>query len=136
MYLLRLTRPLQAFKPLPTLTLRFVSRSAFLNDFYKNPTMPGPVYTSIQEKLSAALEPTQLEIVDDSAKHAGHAAMKGLAKGETHFRVVVVSNAFEGKPQIKRHQLIYQILDEELKAQVHALSLTTKTPAEFEKLKA
>ncbi|KAJ3034117.1 hypothetical protein HDV00_005438 [Rhizophlyctis rosea] len=59
--------------------------------------MPGPIYSSIQDKLTAALEPSQLEIVDDSAKHAGHAAMKGLAKGETHFRVTVVSNKFEGK---------------------------------------
>ncbi|KAJ3058465.1 hypothetical protein HK102_010493, partial [Quaeritorhiza haematococci] len=78
--------------------------------------------------ITDSLQPTHLEIIDDSAKHARHKAMIELgASGETHFRVTIVSDQFEGK-------LIYQLLDSEIKAGVHALQLTTKTPAEFAKM--
>ncbi|TPX38311.1 hypothetical protein SmJEL517_g00130 [Synchytrium microbalum] len=107
----------------------------------------GPMYTSILHKLTTALTPTNLEIIDDSHLHASHAAMKaqgGLNK-ETHFRVSVVSPSFEGKPVVQRHRMIYDLLSEELKASfsrllaqlvggLHALSLNTKTPKEVEKL--
>ncbi|TPX55676.1 hypothetical protein PhCBS80983_g05112 [Powellomyces hirtus] len=93
--------------------------------------MPGPMTTRIENKLREALNPSFLEIIDDSAKHAGHAAMKGLPKGETHFRVTAVSSAFEGKRPVQRHQFVYQILDAELKEGLHALSLTTNTPEEY-----
>ncbi|KXS17405.1 bola-like protein [Gonapodya prolifera JEL478] len=97
----------------------------------------GPIASSIKEKIASALKPTHIDIVDDSSKHRGHAAMKGLNPEETHFSVTVVSEEFAGKPMVKRHQLIYSLLDEELKVKgLHALGLTTKTPDEWEKLQS
>ncbi|KAJ3010886.1 hypothetical protein HKX48_007147 [Thoreauomyces humboldtii] len=84
----------------------------------------GPMYTRIETKLTEALQPSVLEIIDDSKKHAGHAAMKGVTGGETHFRVTAVSQAFDGK-------MVYKLLDEELKEGLHAISLVTKTPSEY-----
>lgn len=73
-----------------------------------------------------------MEIIDESYKHAGHAGFKGSAgySGETHFFVEIVSSKFEGLTSIKRHRLVYSIIDEEMGSPVHALSLVTKTPAE------
>lgn len=89
-----------------------------------------PVKDTIYEKITSILKPSSLEVKDESSQHAGHAAMKGLPAGETHFRVSVVSQEFEGLTTIKRHKLIYQILAEELAGPIHALSLKTKTPSE------
>ena len=88
-----------------------------------------PMYTQIQAKLSQALSPTVLEIRDDSHLHAGHAAMKGLNKSETHFHVYVVSEAFTGKLPIERHRMINELLADELNQSVHALQIAAKTPA-------
>ena len=74
-----------------------------------------PMFNQIQAKLTAALSPSVLEIRDDSHLHAGHAAMKGLNKSETHFHVYVVSEAFTGKLPIDRHRLINELLEDELK---------------------
>ncbi|KAL3675340.1 hypothetical protein R1sor_025288 [Riccia sorocarpa] len=84
---------------------------------------------SIQKKLQEALAPTILEVDDVSHQHSGHA---GVHKGatETHFNVKVVSDKFSGTSLIKRHRLVYELLDEELKTGVHALALVTKTPKE------
>lgn len=77
------------------------------------------------------LQPVVLRIVNDSHKHAGHSGNPGGGPdAETHFQVEIVSSAFEGKRLVQRHQMVYQLLDEEIKAGVHALSMTTKTPAE------
>ncbi|KAJ3028619.1 UNVERIFIED_CONTAM: BolA-like protein 1 [Siphonaria sp. JEL0065] len=93
-----------------------------------------PLYDAIHEKLTAALAPTSLDIIDNSHLHAGHAAMKGLNPKETHFDVRIVSNAFQGKPLVARHQLIYKLLDVELKEKgLHALQITAKTEAESNK---
>lgn len=91
-----------------------------------------PVADSMRRKLTAELEPLELEIMDDSQKHAGHGGFKGTAQysGETHFTVSVVSPKFEGMTSLKRHRLVYQIIDEEMGNPVHALSLITKTPKE------
>ncbi|KAJ3353901.1 hypothetical protein GGF32_002759 [Allomyces javanicus] len=97
---------------------------------------PGSVAAQIHDKITAACQPTVLEIIDDSRKHAGHAAMKGLAAKETHFRVTIVSDTFAGKPLLQRHRMIYGILGDELRAGLHALQLATKTPAEMEKAAA
>ncbi|KNE59801.1 hypothetical protein AMAG_05260 [Allomyces macrogynus ATCC 38327] len=97
---------------------------------------PGSVAAQIHDKITAACQPTVLDIIDDSRKHAGHAAMKGLAAKETHFRVTIVSDAFAGKPLLQRHRMIYGILGDELRAGLHALQLATKTPAEMEKAAA
>ena len=94
----------------------------------------GPIYQAIQKKITQNLNPIHLEIHDDSHKHANHAAMKGLATVETHFRLVIVSDSFNGMPLIKRHRTINSLLQEELeKKGLHALQLVTKTVEEFEK---
>ncbi len=86
------------------------------------------VAETIRTKLTASFAPAALEIEDESARHAGHAGAQ--PGGETHFRVRVVSNAFEGLSRVERQRRVYAALAEELKSRVHALSLTTLTPAE------
>jgi stress-induced morphogen len=79
----------------------------------------------IQEKLSAALSPSVLEVANESSMH-------NVPKGsETHFKVVVVSLAFEGLPRVRRHQLVYGALADEMTSGLHALAITSKTPAEW-----
>ena len=82
----------------------------------------------IREKLTSAFAPAELVVIDESAKHAGHAGAR--PHGETHFDVRIVSKAFEGLSRVERQRRVYSELAQELKSQVHALSLTTLTPAE------
>lgn len=86
------------------------------------------VANRIRDKLTEALAPTRLELVDDSASHAGHAGHDG--RGESHFNLVIVSDAFEGLSRVERQRRVYGILAEELADRVHALSLRTLTPSE------
>ena len=86
------------------------------------------VASRIRAKLTAALAPERLEIIDESHHHAGHAGAR--PGGETHFRVEIVSAAFEGQPRILRQRRVHEILSDELKSNIHALSLVTLTPAE------
>lgn len=86
------------------------------------------VEASIREKLAAALTPQALEIEDQSDRHRGHAGWR--EGGATHFHIFIVSADFEGLASVARHRRIYQILEEELAAGVHALALTTRTPDE------
>ena len=83
---------------------------------------------TIREKLTAAFVPLALDVEDESARHEGHAGTR--PGGETHFNVRIVSNAFEGVSRVERQRRVYAVLAEELKARVHAFSLTTLTPAE------
>jgi BolA protein len=91
----------------------------------------------IRDKLTHALAPEHLEIVDESARHAGHAGARHAAAagrhGETHFRVEIVSGAFEGMGRVQRQRKVYAILADELAEGVHALSLVTLTPQEAAK---
>jgi len=79
-------------------------------------------------KALTALAPTELTVVDDSARHAGHAGAS--AEGETHFNVTVVSAVFEGRTRIERQRMVYALVDDELHSGLHALQLTTRTPGE------
>lgn len=81
----------------------------------------------IRERLTRELDPVELEIVDESAKHAGHA---GAASGGGHFIVHIVANAFEGKNLIQRHRMVYDAMDELMQSEIHALSIQAKTPQE------
>ncbi|PUZ77582.1 hypothetical protein GQ55_1G384200 [Panicum hallii var. hallii] len=83
----------------------------------------------IRESLERALSPVELEIEDISHLHKGHAGVAG-SNGETHFNVRVVSKEFEGKSLLKRHRAVYDLLQDELKAGLHALSIDAKTPSE------
>ncbi len=84
----------------------------------------------IHDTLTEQFSPTSLVIVDESYKHRGHAAMKGLNPSETHYHVEIVSSAFEGKKLLERHRMVNQALHEEFSRGLHALSLKTKTPNE------
>jgi BolA protein len=86
------------------------------------------VANTIRSKLTHRFTPTRLDIIDDSHRHAGHAGAR--PEGETHFTVTIVSAGFAGLSRVARQRLVYQTLAEELATRVHALSLTTLTPAE------
>jgi BolA protein len=83
----------------------------------------------LREKLTAAFSPEELAVEDESARHAGHAGAR--PSGETHFNVRIVSRSFEGVSRVERQRRVYAVLAEELKGRVHALSLSTLTPAEM-----
>lgn len=85
----------------------------------------------IEEKLKRELRPTELQVEDISYQHAGHAGVRG-SDGETHFNVKVVSKEFEGKSLVKRHRLIYDLLQDELQSGLHALSIEAKTRSEVD----
>lgn len=86
------------------------------------------VAETMEHKLTQALAPQRLKIVDDSEKHKGHAGYR--EGGETHFRVEVVAAAFAGQSRVARQRRVYEILAAELAGGVHALQLTTLTPDE------
>jgi BolA protein len=81
----------------------------------------------IRERLNRELQPVALEIIDESAQHAGHA---GAASGGGHFVVTIVSTAFENKTPMQRHRLVYAALDDIMHSEIHALSIRAKTPEE------
>lgn len=81
----------------------------------------------IRNRLQQQLSPEQLEIVDESHQHAGHA---GARDGRGHFRVFVVAGCFTGLRPLARHQLVYQSLGELMQTDIHALSITAVTPEE------
>jgi BolA protein len=92
----------------------------------------GAVATTIDNKLRQRFAPARLSIEDESHKHAGHVGHR--EGGETHFRVEIVSAAFEGQSRVARQRLVYDTLKDELTpGGVHALALVTLTPAEAEK---
>jgi BolA protein len=88
----------------------------------------GPISESITEKLTAAFQPTRLEVVDDSHRHEGHAGHR--EGGESHFNVLIESAAFAGVPRVMRQRKVYAALAEELAGPVHALSLKVFAPGE------
>ncbi|RLJ65079.1 BolA family protein [Sulfurisoma sediminicola] len=75
----------------------------------------------------AALEPSRLEIIDESHRHAGHA---GARDGGGHYRMTIVSPRFAGKRTMERHRLVYDAAGDLMKRQIHALSITAKAPDE------
>ena len=102
-------------------------------------------YQRIERKLTAALAPLSLTIVDDSHRHAGHAdriaALKDAGNpthghaptdglGETHFTVTIVSDHFAGQSRVARQRMVYDLLQDELRERIHALALKTLTGEE------
>ncbi len=86
----------------------------------------------IVEKLSVKFAPEHLEVIDESAKHRGHAGWR--EGGETHFRVRIATREFAGKPRLAQHRAVMETLDSELKSGVHALAvevLPVGGPREF-----
>ncbi|MCK5121966.1 MAG: BolA family transcriptional regulator [Methylococcales bacterium] len=81
----------------------------------------------IKQKLNEAIKPEIIELIDDSAAHAGHAGAKG---GAGHYNVTIVAEAFEGKTLVQRHQLVYQALADQMKNEIHALGINALSPSE------
>jgi BolA family transcriptional regulator, general stress-responsive regulator len=80
---------------------------------------------TLHDKLVDALAPAALEVIDESHMHA-------VPKGaESHFKIVVVSDRFEGVPLIKRHRVVHEILRDELAGKIHALSVHAYTPVQW-----
>lgn len=84
--------------------------------------------TRMREKLMVALQPTRLDVVNESHLHEGH--RNSPDSGESHFRVLIVSDAFSGKSRIERHRLVNELLVDELKGGVHALAIKACAPGE------
>ena len=82
----------------------------------------------ITEKLRHAFHPVDLDVQDESYLHAGHASAPEA--GESHFRVKIVAEPFEGKSRVERHRMINEALSAELKGPIHALALEIKAPSE------
>jgi len=86
------------------------------------------VESRMREKLIISLRPTRLDVVNESHLHAGHRSSPGT--GESHFRVLIVSEAFTGKSRVERHRIVNDLLSNELKNAVHALAIKACAPGE------
>lgn len=86
-----------------------------------------PVIQEMKDRL-ASLAPEHVEIVDESALHAGHA---GARAGGGHFQLTLISPAFAGQNTIARHRLVYQALGDLMNGKIHALSITALAPGEL-----
>ena len=84
--------------------------------------------THIEAKLREGLDAVHVDVVDESHLHAGH---PGAASGGGHFRAVIVAAAFEGENRIARQRRVFGLLAEEMKGEIHALSMQTFTPDEW-----
>ena len=83
---------------------------------------------AIHEKLTLGLEPTYLDVKNESERHAGHRSSPGT--GESHFRVVIVSEKFIGVSRLQRHRTIHELLASELADKLHALTINAYAPGE------
>jgi BolA family transcriptional regulator, general stress-responsive regulator len=89
----------------------------------------GPIGTRMNAKLAAAFTPESLDVLNESHMHAGHQeAFDG--KGETHFRIRIVADAFSGMSRIDRHRAVNAVLADELAGDVHALAIEARAPGE------
>jgi BolA protein len=85
------------------------------------------VDAEIRRRL-AALEPEALELVDESARHAGHAG--AAPGGQTHWKLSIVSRRFAGQPTVARHRMVYEALGELMQNPIHALAISARSPEE------
>ncbi|MDQ6882509.1 MAG: BolA family transcriptional regulator [Pseudomonadota bacterium] len=84
----------------------------------------GITAAAIERRLTELLQPTSLQVLDESAAHAGHAGADGSGAG-THFRVRIATSLFDGKPRVARHRLVYDALQEFIDKGLHALAIET-----------
>lgn len=84
----------------------------------------------IIKRLSEAFEPETLGVEDESHLHAGH---EGAKDGRSHFRVLIIADAFTGKNLIDRHRMIYRVLDEMMRIDIHALAIDAWAPEELDR---
>ncbi|MBM3583429.1 MAG: BolA family transcriptional regulator [Alphaproteobacteria bacterium] len=88
----------------------------------------GRVADGMMAKLRARFQPSRLELIDESARHAGHAGAR--PDGESHFHLIIVAEAFRGLGRVARQRLVHTCLAEDLAGPVHALSMETRAPEE------
>jgi BolA protein len=88
----------------------------------------GPVGQEIEKRLSAALAPEQLDVINDSAKHRGHMGDDG--SGESHFTVEIVATAFAGQNRLARQRMVNAALGDLMAGKVHALAIKARAPGE------
>jgi BolA protein len=81
----------------------------------------------LESRLRSALQPVDLQVIDDSHLHAGHA---GAAGGHGHFTVHLVSERFSGLPVVRRHRLVYEAVGDMMTTDIHALSIQALAPGE------
>lgn len=86
------------------------------------------VKSAVISKLTSRFKPLSLAVIDESAQHSGHAAMKGLKAEETHFSVEIVSAEFSGISKLQRQRLVFSALSEEMSSSIHALRMTCRSP--------
>ena len=84
-----------------------------------------PTATQLEQRLRERLQPTRLEVIDESHQHNGHAGANGTGFG-THFRVRVASHLFTGKSRVARHRLVYDSLQDFMALGLHALAIETE----------
>ena len=94
----------------------------------KESNMGRSVTEIVREKLMLELRPTRLDVINESELHAGHRSSPGT--GESHFRILVVSSAFEGKSRVDRQRIVNDLLKDEISGGIHALALATVAPGE------
>ncbi|XP_067933882.1 DNA-binding transcriptional regulator BolA-like [Watersipora subatra] len=96
--------------------------------FLRMADVPGPVQSAVTIKLQRELKPEHLDVINESHMH-------NVPKGtESHFKVIIVSEQFQGKPLIQRHKLVHSVLHEELDTgAIHALGIQAKTPEQWAK---
>ena len=87
------------------------------------------VADEIRKRLNA-LAPSRLELLDESAQHAGHAG--AAPGGNTHWKLTIVSAVVAGKPTVTRHRMVYEALGELMNHPIHALSINAKSPGEID----
>lgn len=87
----------------------------------------GPIATEMLKRLDA-LNPTKVELSDDSEQHRGHGGYN--PSGESHFSLMIESAMFEGKSRVERQRMVHQALGELVGNRVHALSIKAKAPGE------
>ncbi len=90
--------------------------------------LTGPVATEIEKRLRAALAPTKLAVINDSAKHHGHAGDDG--SGESHFTVEIEAEAFAGMSRLERQRAVNAALGDLMRERVHALAIRARAPGE------
>ncbi|MDP2679711.1 MAG: BolA family protein [Rhodoferax sp.] len=86
-----------------------------------------PTAQRLQQRLQQVLQPSQLEVLDESHQHNGHAGTNGTGYG-THFRVKITAGAFVGKSAVARHRLVYDALQDFMDQGLHALAIEAQTP--------
>jgi len=86
-----------------------------------NPAAPIP-RSELEQALRTALEPTRLEVLDESAAHAGHAGANAQGSG-THFRIRIASPVFDGRSRVQQHRLVYDCLQHLMDRGLHAMAI-------------